>query len=152
MKIRDLIIERPMADIEIGKEAKDLINSHRYNQDVYDEDYDMHPLYALLKIMIHVRRSAFIIARKNLTTLPVGDNARSNYIVYQAYMKEYQSAYNEFIKHFQLDAELADRLEEAKDKLVDAIAVKYDDDVSLMMDIVDTNSCLYGIEGIDYAR
>ena len=141
-----------MADTEVSKEAKDLISSYHHNQAVYDEDYDLHPLYALLRIMTHARKCAYAISRKHVNSYGCGDTMRENYIIYRSYMKDFQTAYNDFIKHFQMDDELSDRLEEAKVKLAESIAVGYDDNVYLMIDIFDTFSSLYGIEGIEYAR
>ena len=151
MSIRELIIKNCNVPVEIGESAQKLINAYRYNEQVYDSEYDNSPLYALLKIMVYVKRCALVIARKNINSFTCGDTARSNYIVYRAYMEEYQTAYNEFSKYM-VDEELNSRLDDVRAKLAKSIAVDYEDRIALMMDIFDMDSSLYEVEGIGYAR
>jgi len=152
MSMRDEIIDRTFAPVEVGKESQQLIANYRNNKEVVDSDYDLHPLYALLKIMAYAKRCAYVIGRKNVNSYGCGDNIRNNYVLLRAYMNDFGIAYDEFVKHFESSEELFDKLRSIKDKLASSIAVGYEDVVYLMIDIFDTNSMLYGIEGIEYAR
>ena len=151
MNVRDLIIEKTSIPMEIGSEVKDLIEEYSFNKEVFDEGFNKYPLYALLKIMAYTKRCAYILARRNMSNLCCGESARSNYIVYRSYMNEFKIAYDEFAKQFN-DEELVGKLQEIRNKLKESIAVDYDDYICLMIDIFDTNSDLYSIEGIGYAR
>jgi hypothetical protein len=152
VSVRESIINRTLVPVEIGEEAKTLIGNYRHNKEIFDSDYDLHPLYALLKIMTYVKRCALIIARKSIKSFEAGNHARENYLVYCQYREDFNVAHDEFVKHFQEDEELLTRLDDINTKLSSSIAVKYSDRVSLMLDIVDTNSPLYDVEGIEYAK
>ena len=152
MSVRDNIIKRTFEPVEIGDEAKKLIDVYRYNKEVFDEDYDLRPLYALLKIMTYVKKYALIIAKKSIDSSEVSNHVRENYLIYCKYREEFNIAYAEFVKHFKPYEELFELLNDIRGKLEKSIAVKYTDNISLMMDIVDTNSLLYEVEGIGYAK
>lgn len=152
MSVRDMIVERTFAPVEVQGDVKKVIDSYHHNRAVFDADYDEHPLYALLKIMTYAKKCAYVIARKNITSFNWVNSAADNYRIYTAYMTDFQIAHDEFVKHFDKDEELLVRLDEIKGKLAKAIAVGYKDNVDLMMDIFDTDSPLYDIEGIEYAR
>lgn len=152
MSIREEIVERTFVPVEVEKPAKNLIDNYHYNKEVYDEDYDLHPLYALLKIMVYAKRCAYVISKKNMSSFYLGNSAANNYILYKAYLNDFKIAYDEFVSHFELNEELLVKLAEIRSRLEKAIAVGYEDLTFLMMDIFDVNSPLYGIEGIEYAR
>lgn len=151
MSVRDSIIKRTFAPVEIGKDAKELILLYRSNKDVFDADYDLHPLYALLKIMTYAKRCAVTIAKKTINSFNAC-NARNNYVSYCRYMDELSIAHDEFAKHFEQDEELFDLLDEIKGRLETSTICTYSDRLDLMIDIFDTNSPLYSVEGIGYAR
>ena len=96
MSLRDQIIDRTFVPVEVGKEAKELIGTYRYNRVVFDSDYDLHPLYALLKIMTYVKKSAIAIARKSIRSFEVGNGVRENYLIYCKYFYIFFTIFNYF--------------------------------------------------------
>lgn len=152
MSIRNLIIEKSKKEVNLSEEAKALVSKYYYNNEVYDDLYELYPLYALMKIMAYTKRYAFVIARRNLTTFNRSSELRDNYLIYMTYMKEYDIAEREFAKHFALNDKEQAVIDEVKAKLEKAIAVKYNNDIELLVDIFDVDSSLHKIEGIEYAR
>ncbi len=152
MSLREMIVAKTLGPVEVSEDAQKLINKYRYNNVIYDTDYDLNPLYALLRIMTYTRKYAYVIARKEAKSFNCCDTMAANYIVYKQYMDDFKIAYEEFHKLFILNDEEKERLNSAKEKLAEATAIGYDDDTYFMIDLFDQDSCLYGIEGIDYAR
>ena len=150
--VRDMIINKSLGPVEVSRGVQDLLNEYEYNKQVFDESYKENPLYALLKIMVYTKRSAMIIAKKNIQSFCWGNSAADNYTVYRLYMRDFQFAFDAFNGLFELNEEEKDRLDDIRRRLVDSIAVEYPDNTSLMVDIFDTDSQLYTVEGIEYAR
>ena len=150
--VRDMIINKSLGPVEVSRGVQDLLNEYEYNKQVFDESYKENPLYALLKIMVYTKRSAMIIAKKNIQSFCWGNSAADNYKVYRLYMRDFQFAFDAFNGLFELNEAEKERLDDIRRRLVDSIAVEYPDNTSLMVDIFDTDSQLYTVEGIEYAR
>ncbi len=152
MSLREMIVAKSLGPVEVSEEAQKLINKYRYDKVIFDESYDENPLYALLRIMTYTRKIAYAIARKKADSFNCCDSMAANYLVYRQYMSDFHIAYDEFNRLFVLNEEEKDRLASAKEKLAEATAIGYEDDTYFMIDLYDQDSCLYGIEGIEYAR
>ena len=152
MNIRDMLLEKCLVPVKVSEEAKRLIDRYKGNILVIDDDYFKYPLYALLRILSYTKKTALAYARKVINAGYTGADVMENQRIYMALLEDYRIAYGDFVNLVHISLEEMVELDEVRRKISEATALLYESNVDLLIDIFDTNSVLYEIEGVDYAR